>query len=178
MTVKTVALRSPTRADLLWYYPGDEISWGDLSDHFSYAIELTDVSAFLDALPDHFKPATPARPTSGLPKNVWVGGPVSRVWPAILDVRARIRFLTIDRSHDLRHLNTALAAWRCSNCGRRGVAPRPALCPHAHQLCGDAKLLPQIDWIIDRRSRKNDLASRVHKAGALYWPEEIPYVIR
>ena len=172
-TKKMPTKTRPMRDDICWFSPGDIASW-DVTENKTIVIELTDVARFLADLPDHFKPATPARPTSGLPKNVWVGGPVSKVWPEILDVRSRIRFLTIDRAHDVRKLNEALAAWRCSNCGHRGIAPRPEKCPHAAYLCGDAKLLPQIDWIVDRRSRKTDIAGRVHKTGALYWPEEIP----
>lgn len=176
MTAKTVALRNPTLAGVRWFYQGNPVPWDEITDGAIYAIEIHDVLPFIADLPDRFKPATPARPTSGLPKNVWIGGPVRLVWPEILDIRSRIRFLTIDKSHDLRHLTAALAAWRCSNCGHRGVAPRPEKCPHANFLCGDAKLLPQIDWIIDRRSRKNDVAGRVHKAGAVYWPKEFPRV--
>jgi hypothetical protein len=113
-----------------------------------------------------------------LPKNVWVGGLARDVWPEILDVRSRIRFLVIENAADARELTHALAAWRCSNCGRRGVAPRPKTCPHAAAICGDAKILPQIDWIIDRRTPGYNAKTLeiVHKAGVLYWPEEFPDV--
>jgi hypothetical protein len=138
---------------------------------------ISDIPSFIDDLPDDLKPPTQRNPEGGLPKTVWVGGFHHHVWPDILDVRSRVRFLLINEKTDLLSLEEALDAWRCSNCGRRGTAPRPRACPHAVGLCGDARLLPEIHWVVDLTpGGQEEVAKMVHAAGAAYWPEEFPRV--
>jgi hypothetical protein len=173
-------MKRPERDNLIWYSPEETIPRGACrvpDDIPTYAVELDDVTAFLAALPDDFKPPTQKNPQGGLPKNVWVGGRIEDVWPEILDVRSRIRFLIVDQHSDLIVLEDALSAWRCSNCGRRGTAPRPKTCPHAAHLCGDAKLLPQIQWVIDLGDDVNrDVKELADETGVAYWPSDFPDV--
>ena len=127
-------------------------------------IDLVDVPSFLEKLPPDLRPATMVGAQAGLPKNVCVGGRFKDVRPDILNVRARIRYLVVDNLTNLKEYKKALEAWRCSFCGHRGTYPRPRLCPHAHGLCGDAKLLPEIHWIVclgyDVGKKKQTLAEK------------------
>jgi hypothetical protein len=125
---------------------GDWWDWEVLRGPDTYAVQINDVSSFLDKMPLEFMPATNARPLGGLPKNVWVGGLSSKVWPEILQVRSAVRFLILDSEEDV--VSEIVGAWRCSNCGTRGYLPRPNRCPNARGLCGDAKLLPEIHKLI------------------------------
>lgn len=152
------------------YAPWDVIRT-EPQDAVTWLLQVKSVKRFLATLPPDMQPATPARPLSGLPKNVWVGGHLEEVWPELLDVRARVRFLIVDERTDPNLLKNALDAWRCSNCGRRGQSPRPQHCPHAAHLCGDASLLPQVHWIIDLNN-----STTWKQQGVAYWPEGAPSV--
>lgn len=173
-----MSLARPQNGNILWFEASAEIPWDGLTSDAIFAIDVVNVGDFNDALPRDFKPATQNNPTSGLPQNVWVGGRARDVWPEILDVRSKVRFLVLEGAPDARELVRALGAWRCPNCGTRGTAPRPKRCPHAAAVCGDVKLAPQIHWVIDRRApRYNDKTRvQVHTLGARYWPSEFPDV--
>lgn len=167
----------PVRSDLIWVYPSDPIPWDEIrkakNAHFTYALEINDVLPFIADLPEDMKPPTQRNPQGGLPKNVWVGGMVNDVWPEILDVRSKTRFILVDE--DVENVRAATEAWRCSNCGHRGLAPRPKTCPHAANLCGDAKLVPQIHWHVDISGvTPDDYREDIKKRGLAYWPEEFP----
>ncbi len=137
-----------------------------------------DISGFLDTLPDWAQPATLRNPTSGLPPNVWVGANVED-WEDLLRVRSKVRFLIANSCSHPGELRSAMNAWRCSNCGHRGASrePRPKTCPHANHLCGDAKLLPQIHWVVGSPHYPSEEHRRVvESSGASYWPDKFPNV--
>lgn len=131
-------------------HPATPILWQEIREHPDqiWMLRVSDPIFFLASLPEDFKPPIPGRQNSCLPKNIWVGGRFSHVWPDILSVSAATRFLVVQSNDSIEGLVEAMEAWRCSSCGTRGVFPRPEKCPHAVFLCGDAKLLPQIHWLI------------------------------
>lgn len=133
--------------------------------------------AFSACLPLEYQPPTNKNPSAGLPKNVWCGVTIESASRTellrvgdLIDVRARIRWVYLDGrfdSFDAGRLMPLLSSWRCTHCGRRGLAPRPALCPHAKALCGDAKLEPQIHWLLGRDLHRFEEAREL---GLVLWP--------
>jgi hypothetical protein len=167
----------PVRHDLFWVYPDDPIPWDAIRESrnspVAFALEINDVLPFIADLPEDMRPPTQRNPHGGLPKNVWVGGMVNDVWPEILDVRSRVRFILVDEA--VENVRAATEAWRCPNCGHRGIAPRPRACPHASNLCGDVTLVPQIQWHVDITGKTpDDYREDIKKRGLSYWPEEFP----
>lgn len=128
----------------------------------TFLIVIDDVKAFLESMPKDMHPPEHGAPFNGLPKNVWVGGR-GTVWPDILDVRPRVRFLIAGGST----LDGILDAWRCRLCGIRGLAPRPARCPRTN-LCGDGTLISQVHWVVDEKDRKS-FRDAARAAKVTYW---------
>jgi hypothetical protein len=131
----------------------------------TFIILINDAQAFVDTLPPDMQPPVQGSPFHGLPNNVWVGGPVTTVWPAILNARARVRFLVAGPrtgSKTRSKLDEALDSWRCRICGTRGLAPRPARCPRTN-LCGDGTLVSQIHWVVDETGKYT------RKTKVAYW---------
>jgi hypothetical protein len=138
----------------------------------TWLVELDDPVEFLARLQAGFRPPMQGNPHSGLPPSVWVGAR----WGAgdqrgnalmnLLEVRAAVRWVDVDGPS----LDPDVAqAWRCSNCGTRGFAPRPTLCPHAGGLCGDAALYPQVHVVMS--DTLSDSESRVLDGlGISVWP--------
>ncbi len=132
----------------------------------TFIILIDDVEKFLSTMPKDMHPPEHGSPFNGLPKNVWVGGRPD-LWPAILDVRARVRFLLAVG----RELDGILDAWRCRLCGIRGLAPRPTRCPRTN-LCGDGTIISQVHWVVDEKSRKS-LLDAAHAAKVPYWSPKV-----
>jgi hypothetical protein len=122
-------------------------------------LEIEEPRQFSTLLPLEYR-ADQLNPNAALPPNLWVGAVCrslrfqKRPIRELLDIRARSRWVELcgdfsergDRSA-LDEVVRILGAWRCSNCGHRGDGYRPVRCPHAKTLCGDAKIVPQIQWI-------------------------------
>lgn len=148
-----------------------------------FLIVLDDAQKFLATLSPEWLPPTQLHPNTGIPLNVWVGAEVKAKTyrttdeiDKLVDVRARVRFLISSNNLDERRLAKYFESWRCTNCGRRGPPPMPKRCPHANALCGDAKLEPQIHWLIKRRPVSVVLERTLHQRGAVIWPE-VPQVL-
>lgn len=120
-------------------------------------LELKEPKAFVSFLPPDYQ-ASQLNPGATLPANLWAGvvfrGGELRLVRELLDVRTRIRWIELDTDftprggHEaLDRLIKILGAWRCENCGHRGDGYRPVRCPHSKVLCGDARIVPQIQWI-------------------------------
>lgn len=140
-------------------YSQIDVPWDDIlaNPMVPYFIELHDPSGFAHTLPQDYKPPTQGNPNAGLPINVWVGCSIRkdafRHAEKLVNVVARLRWLRLQgdfgRGRALKEVGDMLNSWRCSNCGHRGPRrPYSGRCPHAKVMCGDARLDPQIHWLI------------------------------
>jgi hypothetical protein len=148
-----------------------------------HLIELDDPVAFVKALPPHLQTPTQWNPNAGLPPNAWCGvtldGHASMKRAGeLLSVRARVLWVHF-KDASWTETTRLFVPWRCPRCGQRGkpswLARRPENCSSSAQLCGDAKLEPQIHWLILDQTL-TPLAEDVRGLGGLVWPSEIPDV--
>ena len=145
-----------------------------------HLIELDDPSDFVQRLPAEFSTPSQRYPNAGLPPNAWCGVVVDGHKTLararqLLEVRARVLWVYMVSGSWSAALDL-FEPWRCTRCGRRGGFPRPKHCPHARFLCGDARLEPQIQWLILDPSMDPLFGNNVKKLGVEVYPDEIPIV--
>jgi hypothetical protein len=126
--------------------PGDQFDWEaiEADEERTHLLNLIAPQRFYESAPQHWGRPMQLAPSRGIPKHVWLGMDFCTAFADLLKLWPVKRFLLFNRpEEDFELLENVFSHVRCSVCGTRYATPI-LQCPRV-QLCGDAKIIPQIE---------------------------------